>query len=510
MRSVQFRAGGISKRFGGSKALDGADLEVWKGEVHGLVGENGAGKSTLVKIIAGAVAKDAGDMVLLGEHYAPHNPRDAYAKGIAVVHQHLSLVPGLTVADNIFLGRYGTDRFGFVKRRRLQEEATQLLERLGANDIPPNLLVSNLTTPKRYLVEIAKALLGRPSLVILDEPTASLGDRETKALFKTVHELVAEGRSVIWITHRLEELDAVASRITIMRDGKTVDLCEKSRGFDRDTIIKSMTGRADIREGLAGRERVPKSEEAASDSDTVMEFRGVSTEGGLKDLSFGIKKGEILAISGLVGCGMERIAGIFCGRENIASGSIEFKDVAIKSACSPRESARLGVFHLPADRAQEGIFPRLSVSENMTVSALREFSGKSGFVKQREVRQQVRKSIRDLSVRPLRPDAEMRSLSGGNQQKVVFARGVIKRPKIAILEEPTQGVDVGAKAEIYLLLEKWCELGTAVLIISTDTREVITVPDRVLSMYRGGIVAEFERGAIEEEQLIRSYFGANE
>lgn len=509
MQAVQFRASGISKRFGGSKALDGADLQVLKGEVHGLVGENGAGKSTLVKIIAGAVSKDSGEMSLLGEDYAPHNPRDAYARGVAVVHQHLSLVPGLTVADNIFLGRYETDPFGFVKRRAIQAQVTGLLAQLGAKDIYPSALVGSLTTPKRYLVEIAKALLGRPNIIILDEPTASLGDRETKALFETVRGVVTEGRSVIWITHRLEELDQVASRITVMRDGKTVDLCDEATGFNRDRIIKSMTGRTDIREGLRGHAR-REAGESVSSRKNVMEFLDVSTQGGLKNLNFAVKEGEIVAVSGLVGCGMERIAGIFGGRERIVSGSVRLEQGSIQAGCQPRKSANFGIFHLPADRAQEGIFPRLDVSENMTISALKRFSGKTGFIKQRLVRQQVRKSIRDLNIRPLRPDAEMRSLSGGNQQKVVFARGLIKRPRIAILEEPTQGVDVGAKAEIYSLLEQWCELGTAVMIISTDTREVITVPDRVLSMYRGRIVATFERGAIDEESLIRSYFGANQ
>lgn len=506
MQTVQFRAANVSKRFGGSKALEKAELRVLAGEVHGLVGENGAGKSTLVKIIAGAIRKDEGELWLQGDAYEPHGPRDAYRHGVAVVHQHLSLVPGLSVTDNMFLGRYETQYLGFVKRRTAEDQAIALLRRLGSGSIRPSTLVRDLTTPQRYLVEIAKTLLGQPRLIVLDEPTASLGDRETKALFETVREVVQGDRSVIWITHRLEELDRIASRITIMRDGRTVEVCEKNGVFDRDRIITSMTGRVD----LVGSIKQEKREEKRRPAENAIEFARVSTEGGITDLSFEVKQGEIVAVSGLVGCGMEKISRIFCGRERLLDGSIKIGERLITSSIKPSASARLGVYHLPANRTEEGIFPKLTVEQNMTISALGGLSSIGGFVKRHAVRRRVNDNISSLNIRPRNAHTKMGALSGGNQQKVIFARGMLNRPTVAILEGPTQGVDVGAKHEIYSLMEMWCELGTAILIISTDTREVITVPDRVLSMYKGRIVAEFVRNDINEESLIRSYFGVEQ
>lgn len=507
MRSVQFKAGGISKSFGGSKALDGASLEVLQGEVHGLVGENGAGKSTLVNIIGGAVHRDAGTMELLQQAYNPQSPRDSYANGIAVVHQHLSLISGLSVADNIFLGRYTTNQAGFVKRSELEEQAGRILARLGAEDIPGRALVGSLSTPKKYLVEIAKALVGKPYLVILDEPTASLGSKETNSLFSVVREIVKRNTSVIWITHRLEELDQIASRTTVMRDGRTVDVIEPNGEFDRKRVIKSMTGRTDIveRRHVGDQDRAEKL--GAEGESGCIRFNHVSTDSGLEDINFTVRRGEIVAVGGLVGSGMEKIASIFCGRDRIIGGHVEVGKVSIKSSCRPLSAVEIGIFHLPADRAQEGIFPHLSVAENMTISNLKGLSNPLGLLHRNRLREVVDRNMQDLDIRPNRTDIEMRFLSGGNQQKVIFGRAQVRRPQFAILEEPTQGVDIAAKAEIYTLIEKWCETGAAVLIISTDTREVLTVPDRILSMYRGQIVAEFKRDEVTEESLVKSYFG---
>lgn len=491
-------ADGVRKTFPGVVALDGVSLGVRAGEVHAIVGENGAGKSTLVNVLCGALRPDEGSIVFLGEPFSPHSPRDAYRAGIRVVFQHLSLLPNLTVAENVFLGREVLRGFGFVHRAEILRGCRRLLDELGFGHIQPEVLVKSLTTSDRYLVEVAKAVLDRPRLLILDEPTASLNAPEAQLIFKLVRGLTAKGSGVVWITHRLDEVAEISDRVTVMRDACRVTT-EKTANLTHEDLVRLMTGRnIDMSTGKEAPRRQGEAKFLAKE---------IHSAGGLEGVTVSVGEGEIVGVGGLAGSGVEELARVLYGLHPLTGGSVVALGREIHPRdMQPRRLAARGIFYLPGDRYGEGIIEARSVLENMTVSSLRRMSS-AGFLRRPAERRWVGDYISRLGVRPAGYDREIRYLSGGNQQKVLFARGMMTHPQVLILEEPTQGVDIGAKADIYAVIRELAGQGAAILVISTDTRELLTVCDRIIAIRAGRVARVFERNEVSEEGLVRAYFG---
>jgi len=493
---------GIRKEFPGVVALADAELTVNAGEVHALLGENGAGKSTLVNVICGAVHPDAGSIRYLGESFAARSPKEAYRAGIRVVFQHLSLIPFLSVAENLYIGREETSGLGFLRRRTMREHVDELLTDLGFAHIRGDDRIIHLSTSQRFLVEVAKAVLYPPKVLVMDEPTAALNDTETELLFDLTRRLRDSGSGIVWITHRLEELADIADRVTVMRDGAWVETRPASE-FSHEDIIACMTGRKITREA-----RPPPLKD---DAPVHLRASAVASAGALRDLDLEVHSGEVVGIGGLAGSGIEEVGPLLFGLQAMRGGSVEFFGREYRGrGLSPAHLSRKGVFYLPGDRAGEGIFAVRPVLDNTSVSSLPRLC-RAGFLDRFREYRGVKEFIERLSIKTRSPDEGIIKLSGGNQQKVLFARGMMTNAEIFILEEPTQGVDVGAKADIYKVIHGLAEDGAAVLVISTDTRELLTICHRLLAVHAGRVAASFNADEASEERLVRAYFGhANE
>ncbi|MCS7295441.1 MAG: sugar ABC transporter ATP-binding protein [Dehalococcoidia bacterium] len=495
---VLLRAHEITKRFPGVLALDRVSFELQAGEVHALVGENGAGTSTLVNVFAGSLRPDGGAIALEGRPIQIRSPHHAQELGIRAVFQQLSLVPALTVAENIFLGRELTMP-GLLRKPAM---AARSLARLGVFDagIAPTARVRDLTVPQRYLVEIAKATLERPKVLILDEPTASLTDRETNVLFALVRDLRAQGVGIIWITHRLEELFEIADRVTVMRDGRHVATLSV-RETTTDRLITLMTGR-EYEQIYPALRPVPE------DAPIALEVHGLCTAHGLRDVRFTLRAGEILGIGGLIGSGKGLLGRALVGLEPITNGAIRVDGRAVTGdQVSPPAMLRRGVMYFPADRRGEGLLTNRSVLENMTLAALDRFERAGVLLDKPRERRSVIDFIRRLAIVPPDPDARIRNLSGGNQQKVALARGLLRDTRIFVMDEPTQGIDVGAKIAVYELLHDLAAQGAAILFITSDMMELLHVCHRVGVMYDGTLVAIVPHEEATEERLLQYYFG---
>ena len=492
------KASGIQKSFPGVVALANGELSVNPGEVHGLVGENGAGKSTLVSVICGATPPDAGSIEYLGEPFAPRSPREAYNAGIRVVFQHLSLIPFLTVTENLYVGRELSGGLGFLNRGAMRKRVDATLQELGFAHIGGQDRIIHLSTSQRFLVEVAKAVLYAPKLLIMDEPTAALNDAETELLFSITRNLRDEGSGIVWITHRLEELAQITDRITVMRDGAWVETVD-SADVTRDAIISSMTGRKITAEAL------PPPLKAGAP--VYLRTSGVSSDDGLHDLGIEVHSGEVVGIGGLAGSGIEEVGRLLFGVTPLRAGTVEILGRTYRRGqLSPGKLSRSGVFYLPGDRMGEGIFDVRPVLENTSVSALPQLSN-FGFLRRGEERSSVRGFIERLGIKTRSAGQVIDKLSGGNQQKVLFARGMLTKADVFILEEPTQGVDVGAKADIYKVIHELAENGAAVLVISTDTRELLTICHRLLAVHDGRVIASFNADEVTEDRLVSAYFG---
>ncbi|MDW7983035.1 MAG: sugar ABC transporter ATP-binding protein [Thermomicrobium sp.] len=492
------RAIEISKRFPGVLALDRVSFELRAGEVHALVGENGAGKSTLVNIFAGSFRPDSGTIELEGRPVQIRSPHHAQQLGIRAVFQQLSLVPALTVAENIFLGRELTTP-GLLRKPAMRARS---LAQLGLFDagIAPTARVRDLTVPQRYLVEIAKATLERPKVLILDEPTASLTDRETNVLFELVRELRADGVGIIWITHRLEELYEIADRVTVMRDGRHVATVPV-RETTTDRLITLMTGRE-------YEQIYPTLRPVAQDAPVVLAVRDLRTAHGLREVTFNLRAGEILGVGGLIGSGKSLLGRALVGIEPVVAGTIRIGERPIPlDRLSPHTMLERGVMYFPADRRGEGLLTNRSVLENMTLAALSRFERFAALLDKRTERRTVLDFIRRLAIVPPNPDARVRNLSGGNQQKVALARGLIRDTQVFVMDEPTQGIDVGAKIAIYELLHELAGQGAAIVFITSDMLELLHVCHRVAVFYQGELVAIVPHEAASEELLLQYFFG---
>ena len=480
----------LEKSFPGVRALAGLSFELAAGEVHALVGENGAGKSTFVRIITGAETADAGSLTIDGAPVSFSAPADARARGIAAIYQHPALFPDLSVAENIALPVEGGRPWSRVNWSRRVAESRALLDRLGAA-IDVRRRVETLSLPEQQLVEIAKAVGANARILLMDEPTAALTDPEVDRLFAVIGKLRASGAGVLYISHRLDEVRRIANRVTVIRDGQTV-----ASGLAAETnpaeIIRLMVGRAV--------EHVP-GVSSRSSRGVALEVRGLSSaSAGVSDISFSACAGEILGVAGLVGSGRSELAETLFGLRPAETGEI-FVRGARQTFRSPSEAVRAGLAYVPEDRRRHGVLAELSVAANTSLASLGRVSS-SGFVSRQAERELASTYISRFGIRTPSPDTEVGLLSGGNQQKVALARWLATSPSVLILDEPTQGVDVGAKAEIHALMRELVAGGLAIVMISSDLPEILAMSDRVLVMRRGRFSGVLDRADASAEAIL--------
>jgi rhamnose transport system ATP-binding protein len=505
----------VTKSFGAVRALKGVSFDLQAGEIHALLGENGAGKSTLIKIITGAHQPDGGEIAMAGERLEKLSPASTHKLGIACIYQQPALFPDLTVAENIGLRLERAKTFSRVDWNSRREQAQQLLQRIGA-EISPEAEVRSLSMPEQQLVEIACALGAGARIVIMDEPTASLTQKETHLLFAVVRELRKSGVGVIYISHRLEEIFQLADRVTVLRDGESVgtrNVCRsqnddtKKPGSDQRLLAPSPTlTESELIRLMVGREVsaiYPPAKSAPGD--VVLATENLScAAGGVKNVSLEIRAGEILGMAGLVGAGRTELARILFGITPADSGEIFLRGAQIKIH-SPQDAVRHGIAYVPEDRRRHGVILELPIAQNMTMAIHRRiFPGT--WLRFGAEKQLALKFIRDLGVKTSGPDAPGNSLSGGNQQKVSLARWLATKPKILILDEPTQGVDVGAKSEIHKIIRSLAKDGLAVLMISSDLPEILGMSDRIAVM-RGGTIAAMLPGKSDAHAVMAAALG---
>jgi ABC-type sugar transport system ATPase subunit len=483
----------LSKSYGGVRALRSADLHVRAGEIHALLGENGAGKSTLVKILAGATTKDSGEIRLDGVPVDFQSRAESMRSGISVIFQHANLVPQLTVAENVTLG-VEQARFGFLRDSAQRRMVSGILARLGSS-IDLNRVAASLRSAERQLVEIARALLHDSRLLILDEPTASLGTDEVTHLHRVLAELRATGLGIIYISHRIEEVLAVSDRLTVLRDGQTVGT-RGAAGTRIEQVVSLMIGHDSDEVFQTTSHARP---------DVVLDVRDVTTETGLRGITFTLHAGEVLGVYGLLGSGRTELAHAIFGADPITGGDVHIAG-STRSLGTPRRAVRSGIGLVPEERVLHGLFPQLSVLENMS-SARPWLYSRFGVVNNGARFRLVDAMARRLGVKTASLEQVVSALSGGNQQKVVLGRWLIGGSRLIILDDPTVGVDVGAKQEIYRLISELTTDGTAILLMSSELSELIGLSDRVLVLKEGSIAATFSRGQMSEESILRTAHG---
>ncbi|MDW8060752.1 MAG: sugar ABC transporter ATP-binding protein [Thermomicrobium sp.] len=486
----------ISKRFPGVVALEGVTLRVYPGEIHAVVGENGAGKSTLMKILSGVHQPDEGELLLDGRPVRFADPRQALAHGIGIIYQELSVVDTLSVGENIFLGRL-PQRVGVpgvVDWHRLWRDAAQVLERVGA-PVDPHQQVRELSVAQKQLVEIARVLSQDVRVLILDEPTSSLSLQETARLFEILRGLRAQGVAIIYISHRLEEVFAIADRVTVLRDGRVVGT-QPIGEATREGLIRMMVGR-DL-SAYYGTVR-------SSPGPARLEVRQLSRAGVLRDVSLTVRAGEIVGLAGLVGAGRTELARCLFGVDPIDAGEIRVDGQRV-TIRNPQDAVRHGIVLVPEDRKLQALVLILTVRENIALPVLPRLA-RFGFLSRRREEELAQGFVERLRIRTPSLEQRVLNLSGGNQQKVVLARALATNPKVLILDEPTRGIDVGAKAEVHTLIAELAEAGMAILLISSELPEVLSMSHRVLVMSGGRLVAEFPREEASEERVLAAATG---
>jgi ribose transport system ATP-binding protein len=477
---------GVSKSFFGIVALRTVDLTVYAGEIHALMGENGAGKSTLMKILSGAYRPDPGGEIRIeGKPVHIHGPLGGRAAGISIIYQELSLAPNLTVAENIYLGRE-VSQSGLLARGAMREGVGPILDRLGA-DFSPTTLVANLSMGQRQLVEIARALHARSKILIMDEPTTALSAGESERLFALVRQLRAEGLAIIYISHRMDEVYALGDRVTVLRDGRLVGSLDKGE-IRADTIVRMMVGR-DV-SSFYKKDHDPQ----AGQGHAVLAAVDMSDGQRVKGCSLTVLAGEVVGLAGLVGAGRTELAHLIIGAAPKTSGRIELEGRAIEIR-TPGEALDAGIAYLTEDRKALGLFLDMSCLDNINLGVIGRDAKLGGILDRDKARDRANKAFSSLGIRAANTGVTAGSLSGGNQQKVLLSRLLATTPKVLILDEPTRGVDVGAKSEIYSIIDNLAKAGTAILVISSDLPEIIGICDRVIVMRSGHIAGEIKRGA---------------
>ncbi|HET6884808.1 MAG TPA: sugar ABC transporter ATP-binding protein [Rubrobacteraceae bacterium] len=477
----------ITKRFPGVTALDGVDFELERGEVHVILGENGAGKSTLIKMLSGAYQPDKGEILFEGEPVRIPSAAVAQGLGISTIYQEFNLVPQLTVAENVFLG-HQPRRLGIVDRRRMREEARRLLERIKVR-VDPDAQVSALGVAQRQMVEIAKALSLEARVLIMDEPTASLSGQEVQRLFEIVRGLEQEEVGVIFISHHLEEVTEIGDRVTVLRDGKLVGQVPATT--DHSELVRMMVGRSIEDQFPRRRPEI---------GDVLLKVRDLSREGVLEELSLRVRAGEVVGIAGIVGAGRTELARAIFGVDPVDSGEVWVEGHRMERF-DPREAKNRGIGFITEDRQRQGIVPPLSVAENLVLASLGT-STSVGLVNRGEQRSRAQKMIEELNIRTPGPEQKVRYLSGGNQQKTVIGKWLLADSRVLIMDEPTRGIDVGAKVEIYELMNELTEQGAGILMISSDLPEVLGLSDRILVMAGGRIIGEFSGVEATQERVM--------
>lgn len=484
---------GISKSFFGVKVLDSVNFSVSPGEIHALAGENGAGKSTLMKILQGVYTLDAGEIKIAGEKVSIHSFQDARKLGIGMVFQEFSLVPELSVAQNIFLDREHKNKFGLFDEKRTINQAKLVMEELGL-DIDVTARVSTLGRAYQQLTEIAKAIAGEAKILILDEPTASLAKEEVDALFLVLKQLTARGVSIIYISHRMDEIYRICDQITILRDGKKIAV-SKLNEISAQEIIAHITGRKDVE--MLSHHGVS----IAQTKDPIFEAERIKVGNKVNDISFKLYPGEILGLAGLMGSGRTELVRAIFGLDKKDNGKIKIEgnEVTIKN---PQDAMKNGIAFIPEDRRRQGLVMEHSVKQNILATNLSSLSHLS-FLNFSKINQVVQDAITNFEVRPAEPNREVRLLSGGNQQKVVIAKWLATNPKIVLMDEPTVGVDIGTKVDIMKLVRSFADEGKAVILISSELPELLSVCDRILVIRKGEIAEELDRKEVKDEDHLQ-------
>ena len=489
-----FRLQNVTKRFGGVTAVEDVDFDLRPGEVHALVGENGAGKSTLMKIVHGLYTPDEGTLEVGGEAVKFSSPRDAEGAGIAMIPQELDLFPELSITENLFVGRHRPrTRWGTLDGAAMRAEARERLRSLGV-DLNVTTSVKGLSAANQQIVAIARALVGEARAVVMDEPTASLTDREVQQLFRIISDLTSGGVGVVYISHRLEEIFTISDRTTVLRDGRHIITAPASE-LDAEKLVNLMVGRP-LNELFT---RSPH-----SPGEVALEVRGLSRAGEFEDVDLVLRRSEIVGLSGLVGAGRSELAQSIFGIRSPESGEIRIDgaDVQIRS---PQAAMERGIFYVPEERRSQGLILPFSIKNNITLSILDRIA-RFGFLPRSE-RQTADRFAKELSIRGAKVSDPVSRLSGGNQQKVVLAKSLAREPSILLLDEPTRGIDVGAKSEIYRLIDDLAKKGKAILLISSELEEVLSMSDRVVVMREGRITGEFGRGEANQQVVMTAATG---
>ncbi|MBE1208312.1 sugar ABC transporter ATP-binding protein [Aminobacter carboxidus] len=480
----------VRKEFPGVLALDNVQLRLKRGSVHALMGENGAGKSTLMKIVAGIYTPDSGTFKLRGKDIRLNGPLDALENGIAMIHQELNLMAPMTVAENIWIRREPTSRFGFVDHGEMRRKTVALFKRLNI-DIDPDIEVGTLSVANRQMVEIAKAVSYESDVLIMDEPTSALTEREVDHLFTIIRTLREQGKGIIYITHKMNELFEIADEFSVFRDGKYI-ATKLSHEVTRDDIIRMMVGREITQ--MFPKEEVPIGE-------VVLSAKGLTLKGVFSDVSFDLRAGEILGIAGLVGSGRSNIAETIFGVTPATSGTIELFGKTVR-VDSPSTAMSHGLAFLTEDRKETGCFLLLDIQENTQMAVLQSGYVKNGFVKQTQLSKDSKEISAALRVKTPDMAEPIINLSGGNQQKVLIGRWLLTKPKILILDEPTRGIDVGAKAEIHRLISKLAGQGVGVIMISSEMPEVLGMSDRIMVVHEGKVTGFLDRAEANQVKIM--------
>ncbi|MEI7238981.1 ribose ABC transporter ATP-binding protein RbsA [Pectobacterium brasiliense] len=485
---------GITKSFPGVKALSGAALKVYPGKVMALVGENGAGKSTMMKVLTGIYRKDAGSIHFLGKEVDFSGPKASQEAGIGIIHQELNLIPQLTIAENIFLGREFTNRFGRIDWNKMYAEADKLLKRLNLR-YNSRRMVGDLSIGDQQMVEIAKVLSFESKVIIMDEPTDALTDTETASLFSVIKELQSQGCGIVYISHRLKEIFEICDDITVFRDGQFIGERPVS-DLEEDTLIEMMVGRK-LEDQYPRSNKVP--------GEVRLKVQNLSGPG-VDSVSFTVRKGEILGVAGLMGAGRTELMKILYGALPRTGGNVTLdgRDVVTRK---PQDGLANGIVYISEDRKRDGLVLGMSVKENMSLTALRYFSHAGGRLKHAEEQLTVADFIRLFNVKTPSMEQPIGLLSGGNQQKVAIARGLMTRPNVLILDEPTRGVDVGAKKEIYQLINQFKEEGLSIILVSSEMPEVLGMSDRIIVMHEGRLSGDFPIEQATQEALMAAAVG---
>ncbi|SDL03910.1 sugar ABC transporter ATP-binding protein [Natronincola ferrireducens] len=485
----------ILKVFPGVKALEGVHLKIYSGQVMALIGENGAGKSTLMKILSGVYKKDGGEIYYKGERIDIKDPKHAQQLAIAIIHQELNLIPHLSVAENIFLGReYIHSITKKIDWKKMHEESRKLLDALNI-DVKSTTLVEELSIGKQQMIEIAKALSLNAEIIIMDEPTDALTTKETESLFNAINKLKLEGKAIIYISHRMEEIFEICDYYTVLRDGKYVssDLIENT---DEEGIIQMMVGRK-------LEDKFPRIINQAGTE--ILKVININNEF-VKDISFSLKKGEVLGIAGLMGAGRTELAKTIFGAIKMSSGEMYIDNHPLKIK-HPKDAIDAGIAYTSENRKEEGLILELSVKDNMTLSSLKELLGVIGRIDGKKEKGYVKEYVEKMQIKTPGIHQIIKNLSGGNQQKVVLSKWMMTNPKVLILDEPTRGVDVGAKTEIYRLINELKKKDVGIIVISSELPELLGITDRIVVMYQGRITGEFDRDEATQERIMKCAVG---